>query len=596
MNLLPLAIWLSGAIPHQDLYPAPLPPVVAWDGASRELVAADDDPWITPAEKSGFVSTPSYEETIAWVDRLVAASEQLHKLSLGKSPEGRELVMIIASKEGEFTPEAMLASEKARLLAHGGIHAGEIDGKDAGLMLLRDLTVAGTKSELLEEANFLFVPIFNVDGHERRSPYGRVNQRGPQSMGWRTNARNLNLNRDYAKVDTDEMRAMIAAINRWQPDLYLDLHVTDGVDYQYDITFGSNGAHGWSPASNAWLEGAYRSDLNAALEAMGHIPGPLVFGVNGVDMSAGMFAWTGSPRFSSSYGDARHLPTILVENHSLKPYDQRVLGTYVLLEASLRVLARDKDALRALVARDAGDRPESLPTRFEVDPQARREVTFKGIRSKRYKSEISGAEVTEWLGEAVEQTIPYVANDRPAGHVSRPAAYWIPPAWSEVIERLEFHGVAMERLAEPRTIELEFYRMGEPTYDPQPFEGRVRVRAKPEPFKKEVVLAPGSVRISTEHALGDLVVLLLEPIHEDSFFQWGFFHSIFSRTEYIEPYVLEPLARRMLEADPELRAAFERALEDEEFSKDPAARLAWFYERTPYFDPHWRVYPVGREL
>nr|MBA3543743.1 carboxypeptidase [Chthoniobacterales bacterium] len=178
-----------------------LPPLAPWNGKSRELIAPKDDPWITPAEKTDFRLTPSYDETVAWLRQLVeAAPQQLKMISLGKSPEGRDIWMIVAARANEATPEALRKNGKPIVLAQAGIHSGEIDGKDAGLMLLRDMTARGTKRDLLEQANFLFVPIFNVDGHERASKFGRVNQRGPEVMGWRTNAKNLNLNRDYAKA------------------------------------------------------------------------------------------------------------------------------------------------------------------------------------------------------------------------------------------------------------------------------------------------------------------------------------------------------------------------------------------------------------
>ncbi|MFP5247209.1 MAG: M14 family zinc carboxypeptidase, partial [Thermoanaerobaculia bacterium] len=213
-----------------------LPPAIPWNGASRKLVVPANDPWITPSEKDQLRTTPRYDETVAYLKRLVAAAPQLKMVSLGKSGEGRDVWMVIASKERVFTPEGL--RKKPILFAQAGIHAGEIDGKDAGLMLLRDMTVRGTKRELLDGANFLFVPIFNVDGHERFNRFTRINQRGPEEVGWRTNARNLNLNRDYMKADSPEMHAMIRALDTWQPDLYVDLHVTDGADYQYDVTFG----------------------------------------------------------------------------------------------------------------------------------------------------------------------------------------------------------------------------------------------------------------------------------------------------------------------------------------------------------------------
>ena len=372
--LLPTTTW------SQDPWAAPLPPAPPWDGKSQALIVSGDDPWVTPAERTGLTATPGYDETVAWLQRLVTAAPQLSMVSLGVSPEGRDIWMVIASAEGAFTPAALKATGKPTLLAQAGIHAGEIDGKDAGLMLLRDLTVRGTRARLLKGANFLFVPILSVDGHERSSPYGRVNQRGPVETGWRTNARNLNLNRDYAKLDTPELQAVVRAINQWDPDLYLDIHVTDGIDYQYDITFGYTGQHGLSPSIAAWLDKRLTPALNKDLAAMGHIPGPLIFAVDNRDPSKGIVAWTAGPRFSTGYGDARHLPTVLVENHSLKPYKQRVLGTYVLLEGSLRTLARYAGSLRRAIIADRTRTPELVPLTWQAPQAEPEQVEFLGIQ------------------------------------------------------------------------------------------------------------------------------------------------------------------------------------------------------------------------
>jgi len=306
-----------------------LPPVQPWSGKSEALITTADDPWVTPSELTKLRATPSYDETIAWLRKLVEAAPELEMVSIGKSLEGRDFWMVIASADRAFTPTSLATTQKPLLLAHAGIHAGEIDGKDAGLMLLRDMTVKGSKKTLLSGANFLFIPILNVDGHERKSSYNRINQRGPVEMGWRTNARNQNLNRDFTKLDTAGVRALVKVFNEWKPDLYLDLHVTDGADYQYDITFGGNGRDGWSPAIGNWIEDVYRPAINDALSANGHEPGGLIFAVNGMDMNDGFLTWTGDPRFSNGYGDAAHIPAVLVENHSLKPYKRRVLGTYV---------------------------------------------------------------------------------------------------------------------------------------------------------------------------------------------------------------------------------------------------------------------------
>ena len=577
---------------------AVLPPPPPWSGKSRSLaIRPDDSPWVTPFEAAAMKASPNYDETMAWLGRLVKAAPRLHMISLGTSPEGREIPMVIASADGAFTPEALHRTGKPVFLAQAGIHPGEIDGKDAGMMLLRDMTVGVTKRDLLEKASFLFVPIFSVDGHERSSPHGRINQRGPQVTGWRTNARNLNLNRDYAKADTPEMQAMLRAIDRWRPDLYYDLHVTDGIDYQYDITFGWNGRWGWSPNVATWLDDVLRPTITADLERWEHCPGPLVFGSSSTDMSRGIIDWTASPRYSHGYGDARKLPTVLVENHSLKPYDQRVLGTYLLLESTLRLLGEHGESLRAAVVKDRTARPMKLPTRFRVPRTQAETIEFKGVTSRLRDSDISGGKIIEWLGEPTTLTIPYLKTSEPTGHIDRPAAYWIPPVWSEVIDRLAVHGIETTKFESEKTVEVEVYRLIDPKLDGTPFEGHARVTATTKSERRRITFAPGTIRVSTDQPLGDLAMLLLEPSSPDSFFRWGFFLEVLQRTEYAEAYVMEPTARRMLERDPKLKSAFEKKLvEDEKFAASPAARLQWFYERTPWFDDQWKIYPVTREL
>ena len=572
-----------------------LPPPIPWDGKSRALAVPANDPWVTPSETTSFRTTPRYDETVAYLRRLVAAAPQLKMVSLGKSHEGRDVWMVIASKERAFTPEALRRTGKATLFAQGGIHAGEIDGKDAGLMLLRDMTVRGTKRELLDQANFLFVPIFNVDGHERFSRYCRINQRGPEECGWRTNARNLNLNRDYMKADTLEMKAMIRALREWQPDLYADLHVTDGADYQYDITFGWNGQAGWSPAIAKWLDTTYRANVERGLREMGHIPGELVFTDDPLDIGIG--DGQSDARLSTGYGDARHLPTILLENHSLKPYDQRVLGTYVFLEQTIRMMASDIVGLRAATAADRARRPQSEPLAWKVPAGNTQTIDFLGVESQRSLSPISGDVRIEWLGKPARARVPFLDQTEVTASAPRAAAYWIPAAWQDVIAMLDLHGIPYERITASREVDVEMYRLDDPKYASSQFEGHVRVSATIKPERRRERFPAGSVRVSTDNALGTLTTLLLEPSSPDSLFQWGFFNSILSATEYVEAYIMEPMAERMMAEDPKLAEEFRRKVDgDAAFRASARERLQWFYERTPFYDERAGLYPVGREV
>lgn len=575
-----------------------LPPAPVWHGASESLVAKADNPWITPAEKMRLLDSPGYDETIAWLRKLADASPLIDLQEFGRTPQGRPLYVVIATKENFSTPAALRTSGKPTVLAQAGIHSGEIDGKDAGMMLLRDIAFGG-KDALLDHANFLFVPVFNADGHERSSDWNRPNQRGPVHQGWRTTAQNLNLNRDYVKADAPEMRAMLRLIQAWAPSLYLDLHVTDGIDYQYDITFGYNGWDGftsWSPQGSAWLEKYFRPATDAALKQAGHIPGPLINAVNTRDLTAGISAGNGDPRFSTGYGDLRHLPSVLLENHSLKPYPQRVLGTYVFLESALTAAGAHAAELTAAIAADNAARPAEIPANWGDGGGPVTKMDFLGIAYEEFVSPASGVKEVRWLGTPkLYKDLP-VIGDKPGVILRRPKAYYVPATKPEVIATLAAHGVQMETLKAPRTGEVELYRLTDVKAATEPFEGHYTLTAGVKPERHTETFPTGSVRIPTDQPLGELAAIMLEPQSRDSLFAWGFFNEILQRTEYIEGYVVAPMAEKMLADDPKLKAEFEaRLAADEKFAKDPTARLQWFYARSKFYDDRYLLYPVGIE-
>jgi hypothetical protein len=574
-----------------------LPPAPEWDGASRSLLRDASDPWVTPFEADPEHDfSPTYADTRDWFDRLDAASDLIRIEQFGTSPEGRPIYAVIASKDGaEFDPS------KPVLLAQAGIHPGEIDGKDAGMMLLRDIAIYG-RDELLDRVNLILIPILSVDGHERTSAHSRPNQRGPRIQGWRHTATNQNLNRDFVKLDQAEMRAVMGLIQRYQPDLYVDIHVTDGMDYQYDVTYGYNGENGvWSrsPATAQWLDDAFKPAMNDALEARGHIPGELVFGVDDRNPRAGLSDGGLGERFSNGWGSAAHVPTILIENHSLKPHEQRVLGTYVFLETAMRLLAERGDALRVAVEQDRGLRPTEILANFEPTEEPVHTREFLGIRYETYESAASGRTEIRWLGQPDPEPwmMPFYGS-RPTLTLTRPDAYWVPSYRADVIERLRLHGVRMEVLDAPRTVPVQMLRLEEPRVSGRTSEGHVPITVETVTTEdRDWTYPAGSVRVPTDQPLGDLVVLALEPQSSESFFAWGMFPEILNRVEYIEAYAIAPLAERMLAADPHLRAAFERRLaEDAAFAADGDARLGWFYERTPFYDERYRLYPIGREV
>lgn len=565
-----------------------LPPLLPWDGPTQALIQPQH-PWVTPAELTDLTATPDYAQTISYLKKLVESSPLFRLEVIGQSPQGRDIYLLKASTQ----PDLVGKSGRPTLLVQAGIHSGEIDGKDAGLMLLRDIA-HGNKSDLLAQVDFLFIPVLSVDAHERRGEFNRMNQRGPAQQGWRSNASNLNLNRDYAKADSLEMRALLKVLNQYQPDLYMDVHVTDGEDYQYDITYGFNEPFAsLSPNGASWLAQVYRPYLDRQLSRQGHIPGPLVFGLDSMDFSKGLSGSTSTPRFSNGYGDVRHLPTILVENHSLKPYKQRVLGTYVLLEQTLKLLQEQGKALQLAKKADENFRPQQQVLLFKAAEQPDL-INFKGISYEIAQSDISKSAYVKWTGQAKDYVdFPVYWEKVPAIETEVPAAYWIPPQYQDVIQRLEIHGVKMSRLTTTKTMELQQLVAAKPEFASKSFEGRVGVSATFTPQWRQMELVPGSVRVSTDQPLGALAVALLQPQAPDSFFSWGFFHGMFERTEYFETYAIIPWIEQQLVADPKLKQQFDEAVKaDAKLQTDGQARLSWFYQRSPFYDQAYLKYPI----
>ena len=302
--------------------------------------------WLTHAEKTDYRETPNFDETVAYARRLAAASPWLRLTEFGRSGQGRALPLVIASKGAGWTPQAVRKAGKAVVLIQACIHAGETDGKDAGLALLRDIAVTKAHAALLERAVVLFIPVYNADGHERRSPYNRVNQNGPAEMGWRGNASNLNLNRDYMKADAPETRAWLALWNEWSPDLFIDCHVTDGADFRYNVTYQFERHENVHPAVRAWSEGAFGKRIMPAAEKDGNLFSEYLVFRDNRDPSKGIDSFIATPRFATGYVPVvRNRPALLIETHMLKEHRSRVRGTYDILRAALEEVNRDPEGL-----------------------------------------------------------------------------------------------------------------------------------------------------------------------------------------------------------------------------------------------------------
>ncbi len=563
--------------------------------------APPDDGWETAFEQSGGMQTPRYEETRAYCQAIADASPLVHLTSLGHSPQGRDLMLVIADRLGRTSPTEIRAAGDVVLLIQSCIHAGESDGKDASLMLLRDLTVRGELTHLLEHVTVLLMPMFNVDGHERFGPHNRPNQNGPQEMGWRVTSRNLNLNRDYVKADTGEMQAWLRLYTDWLPDFFIDAHVSDGADFQYTLMYDLPLRGNLSPGLTRWSRDEYLVGLRDGLAADGW---PLLeYGGfrNWHDPRSGMNVWLSGPRYSHGYAAIQNRPGLLLETHVLKPYAERVAGTYAVFLRSLELMNRDADRLRTLIdtadehTASAAFRALPYPLTFRRDATDSVMIDFLGFDYDMVVSEVTGGSYPVFHRERPETFhIPQFGSFRPDAVVVPPEAYLIPPQWTEVIERLERHGVVMEKLDADIDLTVESVRFENPTWNEAPYEGHHMLTYSAAPATETRSWPAGTVVIDMAQRAAGVVLHLLDPAAPDALVRWGFFDAVFERKEYIESYILEPMLPDMLAADPDLAEAWRQAREENPALADNHwESLLWFYERSPWWDQGIGAYPVG---
>lgn len=569
-----------------------------------------DHKLLTLAEESGYRRTGRTDE----VTRLCAAyaaawPRAVHSLEFGRSAEGRPMRALIASRaDPRKVPVLMLQA---------GIHPGESDGKDAGFIALRELLGDSAAPGALDRIAVLFVPSFNVDGHERFGRWNRPNQAGPEETGWRTTAQNLNLNRDYTKADSVEMRSLLGLIRVWDPLICADLHVTDGADFQPDISLQAEPVNQGDLQLHA-VGRALRDALIEQLAAQGSMPLPFYPDfLKADDPASGFQLSVYSPRFSTGYFPQRNRFTVLVETHSWKDYGRRVRTTrntiVALAELTARHGAEWREQAHAADARatrlggvdvtldyGSGWREPGRGAPAEVPSEKSTQfIDFPGYAYTRERSAISGEFFTVYDPKKPQVWhVPYRGHVAPALTVKAPlGGYVVPPGFArEIGERLALHGIACALvLARIDGVRVEAFRASRAEFAHAPFEGRMRVTLAGNWQRETQDIAAGALFVPIAQPASRLVMHLLEPQGPDSFCAWGFFNACFEQKEYPERYVAEGIARQLQAQDPDLKAEFTRRLAaDPAFAASATARLEFFLRRHPSWDSRYNLYPIFR--
>ena len=564
----------------------------------------------TIAEESGFRRTGRSDEVTQLCAAFAAAwPEAVHEVEFGRSAQGRPMRALLVSR-GD-------ARSLPLLMLQAGIHPGESDGKDAGFIALRELLSGSAAAGVLERMAVVFVPAFNIDGHERVGRWNRPNQNGPEETGWRTTAHNLNLNRDYTKADAPEMRALLELIRDWDPLVCADLHVTDGADFQPDISLQAEPINQGDPhlyASGREL----RDGLIAKLTAQGSMPLPFYPDLAVTDdPTSGFLLTVYAPRFSTGYFPQRNRFTVLVETHSWKDYATRVHVTRNTIIALAELVAD-----RGPLWRDLAKQADAAASRLggaevildytsgwrEPMPGAQSGVSgatgtklidFPGYAYTRERSPISGAQVTIYDPKRPQLwRVPLRDEVAPALVVKAPlGGYVVPCEWAAQIgPRLALHGIRFEAVgAASSNVPVEAFRATQAIFSAAPFEGRMRLQLSGSWQRESQDIGVGALFVPIAQPGARLLMHLLEPQAPDSYASWGFFNACFEQKEYMEPYVAEQIARTLLAETPGLKEEFERRLKDDAaFAAAPRARLEFFLRRHSSWDAQLNLYPVLR--
>ncbi|MGO4479420.1 M14 family metallopeptidase [Massilia sp. 2TAF26] len=557
----------------------------------------------TVSERSGFTATGRYDEVIKLCGAFQQAyPKQVKCFQFGTTPEGRPMMALAVTRANAFTPEAARKQKLPVTLIQGGIHAGEIDGKDAGFLAVREMLENRIAQGALDKQVLIFVPVFNVDGHERFAKWNRPNQRGPVEMGWRTTAQNFNLNRDYMKADAPEMQAMLKLVNDWDPLTYVDLHVTDGAMFQHDVSIQVE------PVNSGDLEFrkaglALRTNVIADITKEGSSPQSYYMSFVENDNPASGFRNTVyEPRFSTGYFLLRNRMSLLVETHSWKDYPTRVRITHNAIVSILnQVAAHGKEWQQLAFDADArATRIAGQPVALSYKTTDKTTmVDFQGYAYTRTMSDVSGMMMTHY-----DETRPQVwhvpLRDEVVDdlQVKAPGAgYVVPAAFAQMVAaRLVQHGIGFRKLDRALDqVNVETFRADKATFSAGSFESHQRLTVQGTWKQEPRAVAKGSLFVPIAQPKARLVMALFEPQAPDSLLAWGEFNNAFERKEYMEEYVAEDVAREQMAKDPALAAEFRRKVEsDAAFARNPHARLEFFARRHPSWDERLNLYPVMR--
>ncbi len=562
------------------------------------LFAQSNDEFITVFEQSNGTETATYQEGMDFYSALANRYSTIKLLKMGMTDAGKPLHLVLYSADKDFDVKKAKANDKSILLVNNGIHPGESDGIDASMMLLRDVAKGKILKNEMKDVMLAIIPFYNIGGVLNRNATTRVNQNGPKAYGFRGNARNYDLNRDFIKNDTKNSTAFAEIFHLLDPEILIDTHVSNGADYQYVMTLvypqpDKLGGYLQKFQTETLLPYLFKDMAENKFEMTPYV------NVFGRTPESGIRQFADWPRYSSGYAALFNTIAFMTETHMLKPYKQRVSATYNFIHATVTAMSRFKAALKSArsKAKKEMKEKEMFPLQWELDTSRYQVLNFKGYEGSYIDSKLTKQKRLFYdRKKPFTKPVKYYDYYAVKKSVKKPDYYIIPQGWHNVIDRLTSNNIKLQRLEKDTLLKVEAYTIQNYKNSNRPYEGHF-FHTDIELNKLEQIkpFAKGDVIVPVNQAANRFIIETLEPEGIDSYFKWNFFDAILQTKEGFSSYVFEELALEVLQQDAALKESFEnKKADDKDFSNSRYRQLYYIYQHSKYFEKAFNQYPVYR--
>jgi hypothetical protein len=540
--------------------------------------------------------TVTYKECIDFYKNLELKFPNGKLLEQGKTDVGLPLHLFMITNDKDFDINSIKKKNKTILFINNGIHAGEPCGVDACLSLSEDLLSKKELYPLLDNVVICIVPFYNIDGALNWDCCSRANQNGPEEHGFRANAKNLDLNRDFIKCDAQNTKSLIQMIQLIQPHVFVDTHISNGADYSYNMTLIATQHNKLNSSLRTYLNADMLPALKNEMKQKNNEMCPYVDTKTEIPDS-GLVGFMETPRFATGYTTLHNILGFVTEAHMLKPYPLQVKATYDLLLSFINIMGNQ--SAKIIRAKQLADQQVSLnqnyfllnwnldTTRFDL-------IEFKGYEATYKKSSISGLnrlyyDRTKPFNKKIKYYNYYVAKDS----VLKPKAYLISQAWGSVIELLKINNVKFQVLQNDTSIEVNCNYIDDYKTVSKPYEGHylhsnvvLKNKVLPVQFYK------GDYIIWCNQTANRFIIETLEPQAIDSYFNWNFFDSSLQQKEWFSDYVYEETAEKLIKENPTLKIELDNYVKENNLSESHWQQLAWIFKHAPQYEKTAFRYPV----